>query len=750
MYSLTSTFFSQKGKNLSILLLCQKEKSSYLERKEQKKRQISLGSQFCDLIKQQQQQQTMNKYVVILCLILSIEEVKCSFWNEIPQRCIYDRTTLFSCWNTTFTHPIPLFNDLSYTLQNHQVQIRDSFFSLSLNELFAHVGTQIEYLTLFNNTFSSNVYNQTNPIYFRVLQTLEIHDQKRLQWFQLNSSYFPQLIKLDLSYNQFTIANKFQFNQKNFPVLKFLNLSHNQLQTIENLSGNIFHRIEILDLSFNPLETILNQITQFSSLIYLDLSSTIIKQLFSITLFPRLETFFCRQCEQIPTNEYEKFLTNCSHNLIVDFSQTKINSWKLFNPFGQCFKDLTLNNLSLSSEDVLQSINLENIQLGMIKNLNSIQFNLYDRMKSIDFSQNKDLKRVQLRLMSDYTYLQRLRISNTDLKDFSIDFNNTVLNYLHIDMIDMSSNQLETLDFLQYVTFFGLDLSFNRLKIIDINHIHFRHGMYQLNLMNFLNFSSNNLEKMKINWDNESPHTIDLSNNNLQSIELHGQTTYTLLLNNNSRLSLSPSSFLLDLPLLQYLSLNSIDLNSLEGLIYLHNLSNLRSLFLNDNQLDKKHRIVNWNVFYPWHKNLTHVSLRNMSIEKLEPGIYLKDYYHLLTVDLFENSIECDCILQPFIIWMKTPPPPLPDFYEPIHKELSLECPVSLFDQQCDEGRTKSTLYIILFIAGISVISLLIIAKVLHCYVKRSRSKPYDRMFTDEDVIALNETSIPEKTDDEE
>ena len=77
--------------------------------------------------------------------------------------------------------------------------------------------------------------------------------------------------------------------------------------------------------------------------------------------------------------------------------------------------------------------------------------------------------------------------------------------------------------------------------------------MYELSLMNLLNISSNEMEFIKINWDNESPHTIDLSKNKLESIELHGQTTYTLLLNNNSKLSLTPTTFNIDLPLLQYL-----------------------------------------------------------------------------------------------------------------------------------------------------------------------------------------------------
>ncbi|CAF4376013.1 unnamed protein product, partial [Adineta steineri] len=95
------------------------------------------------------------------------------------------------------------------------------------------------------------------------------------------------------------------------------------------------------------------------------------------------------------------------------------------------------------------------------------------------------------------------------------------------------------------------------------------------------------MESIKINWNNESPHIIDLSQNNLQSIKLHGQSTYKLLLSNNTKLSLIPTTFYAELPSLKYLDLDSIQLNSFEHLIYLHNLSNIHTLILNNNQLNK-------------------------------------------------------------------------------------------------------------------------------------------------------------------
>ena len=697
----------------------------------------------------------MKVHLVIFWIF--ILQINGSFWNEIPSRCIYDRSTLFSCWNTTFIQSIPLFNDLNYTLLNHQVQIRQSNFQLSLIDLFAKVGTNIEYLILIDNTFSNISFNDSMKIYFRLLQTLHIQDQQGFQWFQLNSSYFPQLTELDLSSNQFTNQKQLRFNQQNFPSLKSLDLSHNQLETIDNLTGNRLNRLEILILSFNPLQTLVNQINRFSSLIILDLSHTPIKQLFPIMLLPRLETFHCQSCQQISIKEYERFLSNCSLNLILNLSETKIYSLKSFNSSMECLKNLTISkqeiNQSISNEDFLFSTNLEHIQLRSIKTIHSIQLNIYDRLKSIDFSDNKDLQQVQLHPISDYIYLVSLTISHTIMNHFSVDFNRTIQQYLHIDMIDLSDNQLESLDFLQYLIFSSLDLSMNHLKIVSIDQIHFRHGMYELSLMNFFNLSSNQMEFIKIHWDNESPHTIDLSNNNLQSIEFHGQATYTLLLNNNPKLSLTPKTFSLNFPSLQNLDLTATNFNSFESLIYLHNLSNIRTLILNHNQLRQEHRALNWNIFYPWHKSLTHLALRNLSLEKIDPGAYLNDYDHLLTIDFYQNDLKCDCILQPFVQWLKVPPPPSADFYEPVNKVLSLQCPVSIFNMRCDHKQMKSTVLIVLVIVGMMAIVLLMMMMVkllLRRYRKRKRSEPYDRMLTDNDAMALNETNLTEKMNNED
>jgi hypothetical protein len=172
---------------------------------------------------------------------------------------------------------------------------------------------------------------------------------------------------------------------------------------------------------------------------------------------------------------------------------------------------------------------------------------------------------------------------------------------------------------------------------------------------------------------------------------------------------------------------------------------------LDNNHLNNQHRTLNWQIFYPWHQNLTHLSLQNLSLEKIDPRIYLNDYYHLLTINLYNNDdITCDCTLHPFINWFKTRPPPLADFYEPLNKVLNLHCPISLFHLPCDDRKTTSTLLIVLPIVGVVLIIVLITITILVNHLKRKRSKSYHPMFIDNDSIALNEPNTIEKTDDGE
>jgi Leucine-rich repeat (LRR) protein len=718
---------------------------------------------------------------IVVIVLACLEYVHGSFWNEIPARCTYDRTKLFTCTNTTFTRSIPLFIDRTYTMTSHHVDIQYCSFELSLRDLLVQIGTTIEHLTLIKNSFSSMAIDTSRifegGLFFRLLTSLNIHDEQGQQWLQLNGSYFPQLIRLDLSNNHLTVEHTLVFNRQYYPNLLYLDLSNNQLTTIDRLVGNQLNRLETLILSNNPLKTMGNLVKHFLSLEYLDLSSTSIKQLFSLRLLPHLQTLICQQCREISLLEYDRLLGNCSQlnyrRLKLDLSQTNFHSLNQLNPYMTCVTSLLLNGEnrieSITTDDLLHGEHLETIEIRESKTINYVYLNVYDQLRTIDFSRNIYLNQVILRVRSNSVHLQHVNLSSTVLNDFAIDFYNTTLTYLHVDSIDLSHNRLETLEFLSYLIFHSLDVSYNRLKIIDIDLVHYRRGLYELTFMNLMNLSYNDMEYVRINWQNESPHTIDLSNNRLDSIELHGQTTYSLHLVNNINMTLDSTKAQFDLPALTYLDLTAIELQSLETLIYIHNLTNLRTLILDNNQLVNEHRTLNWHVFYPWRTYLTHVSMRNMSLEHIDAGLYLDEYNHLLTIDFNGNDhLLCDCTLQPFLRWLRTPPLPSIDMNEPVQKLLRIDCPISLFDLHCTSGDDdddddatygqRQTLKLsnhgpwlrAIFILFPCALLIYVTLKLVDRRLKHLRSRFYQCVYTNGDIITLNERHTTRKLLDDQ
>jgi hypothetical protein len=99
------------------------------------------------------------------------------------------------------------------------------------------------------------------------------------------------------------------------------------------------------------------------------------------------------------------------------------------------------------------------------------------------------------------------------------------------------------------------------------------------------------------------------------------------------------------------------------------------------------------------------------------------------------------------------------DFYEPLQKLLRINCPMSLFDLQCDDENnekhnkfytiTHSSFFKTLFILIIFISILLTTLKLIDRRMRRLRSRFYQRIYTDADVITLNERHVTYKTEDE-
>ncbi|CAF1043541.1 unnamed protein product, partial [Didymodactylos carnosus] len=282
----------------------------------------------------------------------------------------------------------------------------------------------------------------------------------------------------------------------------------------------------------------------------------------------------------------------------------------------------------------------------------------------------------------------------------------------------------------------------------NLNEIHFQNGMYNLALMDNLNLSHNIIEQINIKWHRESPHTIDLSYNNLKFVYLHGQTTYNLNLSSNYQLTLD-NNVQLNLSQLKYIDLSNINFRSFKNVNLFHNLTTIQTLILNNNHLDMK--ILNWNVFHPMSKYLTHLSLYNMSIEQLEG--YLDNQKQLLTIDLYKNNIKCDCSLKTLVKWLNFTSETY-KYYDVLKRAVRIKCNIYevAADDLCDQTSIRIsslTKYLILFIMAILIF--VVIIKLINRFIKRlkhRRNNFYHRVYTDADVITLDERNLRENNDE--
>ncbi|CAF1595118.1 unnamed protein product [Didymodactylos carnosus] len=155
-------------------------------------------------------------------------------------------------------------------------------------------------------------------------------------------------------------------------------------------------------------------------------------------------------------------LNNCIEHknlIILNLKNSNIYDLKIFNEHISCIKQLILNDqnlITIDEYDLLNSINLEHFEIQNNNALDSVHINIYDRLSIINLNENLYLENVLLKIMTNHNviHLQRLSISQTNLKYLTIDFNiKQKIKWLNINEINLSHSNLETIEFLKYVTF---------------------------------------------------------------------------------------------------------------------------------------------------------------------------------------------------------------------------------------------------------------------------------------------------------
>ena len=315
---------------------------------------------------------------------------------------------------------------------------------------------------------------------------------------------FPNLVHLDLSFNNFyDLRRVYLLNLFN---LKWLSLGNNQILTIEtetfnqminliylDLSQNLIYdlapdlfekliNLKELKLSGNKLETVKN--VYFNNLVSIDsleLSSNLFK---NFTLF----TFGLKSLK-FSSNSIEKWNFSDSTLEYLDLSFNNLETFK------NSYENLTYLDLShnpklsfISSLGSLKVLNLSNTNTNLILNL-SLSSSIGNILEEIDFSFN-DLSSLSLEHFSNFKSLKFLNLRETKLINFqflnhfeenilvSIDlsgnteFRGSSSVYLKrfpnsLKHLELSKLNLNSFDSSLYFSYEYIDLSFNKLSVLN-------------------------------------------------------------------------------------------------------------------------------------------------------------------------------------------------------------------------------------------------------------------------------------------
>ncbi|XP_044257367.1 nephrocan [Tribolium madens] len=316
---------------------------------------------------------------------------------------------------------------------------------------------------------------------------------------------------LDLSYNAFQV---FPDDLNDFPSLEYLNLSFNKIDRLENGAFRRLRKLERLDLSHNMIKqwTDIGPYT-FSStqnLLFLDLSYN------TLRMQPREENPL-----QIQSLEILR-LKNCSigllNNKLLDglpklkelhLSENPIR-WLLSSLSSTSLKFLDLSRCNLKEVSPKVFVNLTSLQtLYMQQNINLKSFYCDSRsLRYLDIS-NCNLESIPR------GYLPNLNAANFHGNHFRIILKMSFVNYTNLVMLDLSYNALHVIEkeaFVGLEKIERLDLSQNTLSYLSPE------VFYSNTNLQFLNLSRNYLNTVP-NLSSDFLEILDLSFCEIASVD---------------------------------------------------------------------------------------------------------------------------------------------------------------------------------------------------------------------------------------
>ena len=441
--------------------------------------------------------------------------------------------------------------------------------------------------------------NSVNQLYH--IDSLSLEGNDDIPDDQLKSALedlsISSLEMLNLSKMNITDIYEYFKRSQHRNLLKLV-LSHNKIQTIKNRTFYYLSKLKLLDVSFNQLDS-LGELDGLTSLEYLYLSHNKLESIIETT-FDGLTLLKA---------------VDLSYNNLADIDDKPFQTL-----FDLQFLDLGYNRLT-SFAVTTGFENLETLSLASNRIRSMYSVGMLMKLKNLDMSANE----IDFLGPNTFSRGQSLKAVNLSQNLISVIDGNAFADST-VDVLDISHNQLTSLQYFGLQQVKKLYAQVNAIKNISVD------AFYRLNTLSELNLAYN-----QIPW---LPRYLFTPVYTLKALSLSYNPLGGYLERTTDAIAIFASLYKLETLNLAHVGLKHIPSNVFS------NLTLLKSLDISKNKLS--------NIETGALENTSRLIFLNLSHNLLTVPNFraVQRLHHLETIDLSSNPFQCTCELMPFRNWL--------------------------------------------------------------------------------------------------